>query len=332
MGAHDCSRVGALVRCSTVFLTLMWMGVSFATSAPLTALSADVRNPRPFGYVIGDRIEQRVTVHAPTGFAVVATSIPRAGRVDRWLQREPLRILRRARAGSTSYDISIDYQVVNVPEHLSNVELPELALQFSGAGQVLEQRIDAWPITIGPLTPSYVLSRAGLDVMRPDHEPPIIDTRPILGRIALWAVALAAVCLALAMSVFGVSFGQRARGPFARASRELEQLARLPASRTVFRQALQRLHRAFNETAGYTVFNEHLEPFLAGHAELAAHRTEIQRFFLCSQNTFFGEPREDIPATMVLADVVALALHCREAEYRSRTNRTRVSSHVPACL
>src|SRR5262245_39158016 len=98
MGAHDCSRVGALVRCATVILTLLWTGASFGTSAPSTALSGDGHNPRPFGYVIGDRIEQRLTVHAPAGFALVATSIPRAGRVDRWLQREPLRIRRRARA------------------------------------------------------------------------------------------------------------------------------------------------------------------------------------------------------------------------------------------
>jgi mxaA protein len=78
---------------------------------------------------------------------------------------------------------------------------------------------------------------------------------------------------------------------------------------------MQRLHRAFDETAGQAVFAGQLARFFALHGEFEGTRTEAERFFRISREEFFSDARPaqpDAPAS--LDAVLALARRCRDAE------------------
>lgn len=285
---------------------------AFAVLQAATATSATVTtvNPRPFGYVIGDRIEQRIVADAPAGFELVADTLPKAGRADIWLERQAPRLTTRHAGNGTRYEIALDYQIVNVPEQIRTIALPAIRVQFRSDGKTVEEAVAEWPITVAPITPEHVLSRAGLEEMRPDRAPLLIDTRGFALRISLYAAALAAVGGYYAFAWLGVPFLPRTRGPFARAARDLRRLVRTPRDRTAYRSALQRLHRAFDETAGRTVFAEQLERFFAEHPQLAGIRADAQQFFCDSQQEFFASGTG--PGS--LDELLVFARRCRDAE------------------
>jgi mxaA protein len=275
----------------------------------------EVRNPRPFGYVIGDRLEQQIVVEVPSVSRLVSTSLPNAGRATVWLQRQSPRVAIRRIGRANRYEIAIGYQVVNAPEQIRTIELPELNLRFTGATQSTEALVQPWPITVSPVTPPYVLSRAGLGDMRPDASPRLIETRTLLLRTLLWALGLAAIGAYVVVSRFGVPLLARRRGPFARALSDLRRLARGSPDETTQLRAMQRLHRAFDETAGHAVFAAQLARFFAVHGEFEGTRTEAERFFRISQEEFFGGTRPAHSGVSASLDaVLALARRCRDAE------------------
>jgi mxaA protein len=290
-----------------------------ATAAPAAEVREvphyDVRNPRPFGYVIGDRLEQHISVEVPSVLSLVTTSVPNAGRATVWLQRQSPRVAIRRTGGTNRYEIAVGYQVVNVPEQIRTIELPELHLRFAGASQSTEAVVQPWPITVSPITPPYVLSRAGLGDMRPDASPLLIETRTLLFRTLLWAIGLSALGTYVVISRFGVPYLARRRGPFARALSDLRRLARRSPDETTQLRAMQRLHRAFDETAGHAVFAGQLARFFALHHQFEGTRTEAERFFRISREEFFGEAhRAHSGASASLDAVLALARRCRDAE------------------
>jgi mxaA protein len=302
---------------------LVVMAAALGAIVPATIVAAetsatpriDVRNPRPFGYVIGDRLEQQILVEVPSALSLISASVPSAGRATVWLKRQKARIVRQRTGDTSRYDIAIDYQIVNVPEQVQTIEMPELRLRFAGAAQSTEAVVARWPIVVAPITPTYVLSRAGLGEVRPDATPPLIGTRSLRLRWVLWAILLAGIAAYGALDRFGLPYLRRRRAPFARAVSDLRRLARTSTDERTRRRAMQRLHRAFDETAGHAVFAEHLAGFFALHGELAGTRTEAERFFRISREAFFGGSTEAHPDASASLDVVlALARRCRDAE------------------
>ena len=87
---------------------------------------------------------------------------------------------------------------------------------------------------------------------------------------------------------FGSPFTRTARRPFARAYRDLRGIARSPFSPETFRAALQRLHRAFDESAGRTLFAEHLDAFFADRPGADGLRAATVDFFALSRGEFFA--------------------------------------------
>ncbi len=277
-------------------------------------IGVSVEQPRPFGYVIGDRLEQRITLSAPAGMSLDPRSLPRPGRTDLWLELSPPRLASDRHGGATRYRLRLDYQIVNVPEQVRTIDLPAIALVFIGHGTRETALVDEWPITVAPITPTYVLARAGLTEIRPDAPPPTLDAAPYRRLTLLWAAALIAVIAIMgAQRRGGLGIRQRAR-PFARAARDLRKLTRLPPETATYRRGLQRLHRAFDDAAGHAVFADRLAPLFAAHPELVGLRAHIERFYAASQREFFGSGS----SSASLQEVLALADRCREAEASAR--------------
>ncbi|MGH8301395.1 MAG: nonribosomal peptide synthetase MxaA, partial [Steroidobacteraceae bacterium] len=169
------ARGASLALAALAILVLPCSAAADEPAAAQPAIAVSAQQPRAFGYVIGDELEQRITLLAPAGFALDPKTLPRAGRTGLWLELAPPRLTSRRAGAGTRYRLTLDYQIVNAPEQVRTVELPELDLAFSGRGRRLEASVDEWPITIAPITPAFVLARAGLQRMQPDAPPVMPD-------------------------------------------------------------------------------------------------------------------------------------------------------------
>jgi mxaA protein len=294
---------------------LATFAVSHAEAQPAPAVEStsvlmSVQEPRAFGYVIGDKLAQRITLRAPAGFALDPKTLPRAGRKGLWLELAPPRLASDSVGGAGRYRLTLVYQIINVPDHVRTIELPELDLAFSGPGRHLTATVDAWPITISALTPTYILARAGLPQRQPDAQPTAPDPGTYMALTLLWAAAIIALAGGLALRRHGIHWIHRDTRPFAAAAHDLAKLSRLPPERATFRRGLQRLHRAFDAAAGRAVFGDRLALLFAARPELLALRPDIEEFYGASQREFFGAHAGDAN----LERVLGLARRCREAE------------------
>jgi mxaA protein len=82
-------------------------------------------------------------------------------------------------------------------------------------------------------------------------------------------------------------FLRKHNGPFARARRDINKLNEADSS-----AALRRLHRAFDETAGVSIFPQHLAEFFTRHPAFGDLQTDTQKFFTNSRLAFFSKHTE----------------------------------------
>jgi hypothetical protein len=107
-------------------------------------------------------------------------------------------------------------------------------------------------------------------------------------RLLLYAFVALGLCCYVAWRLGWVPRRLLARRPFARAAAEIR---RMRLDGTVERRATcaRRLHRAFDEAAGFAVASHSLERFFAVHPWSAALEGEIRDFFAASGRFFFAD-------------------------------------------
>ena len=258
------------------------------------AATAVVEQPRPFGYVVGDVVTQRVLLEiGGHGFAPAA--LPKAERVNVWLERRPARI--ESRPDGQRW-LALDYQVINAPQSLTTVILPAFDLQGAPDGATLG--IAAWPISVNALT------SGGSDELRPDRPAPAIATAPIRRQIAIWSSAFLAVAAAWLGWLAWRNWRAAAARPFAHALREMRRFDGTAP------EAWQALHRAFDQTAGRVVQTATLPALFERVPQLQSLRPEIEQFFAQSRKLFFGG---GLPADRMSAR--ALCAQLRRIEKRT---------------
>ena len=285
-------------------MTLRWLALGWwvAGAAHAATLQATTEEPRAFGYQVGDVVQRRITVEVPDGLVLDENSLPRPGARGTALE---LRALRKT-ASAQRLQIELDYQVFLSPAAVRTLELPSLTLRYDGAPRTQEMRIDSWPITVAPLVPVEVSPRTGLGELQPDAAPPLIDTNAQRWRLLGHGALLTALLSYLGVVYFGLPWWGAQRRPFALAWRELNR-----APSPSWREACQRVHAAFNQSAGEVLFEHGVDRFIAKQTALAPLRQDIVRFLRLSQREFFEDavPRAD-DATWLTGFVKC----CRDAE------------------
>lgn len=248
-----------------------------AARASVRAITPEVEAPRPFGYVIGDKVVQRIALEHE-GRRLTLREMPALERASNWLDRQDAQL--ETDAAGRQW-LRVEYQIINVPEELRAIELPVLDLATDGDNERLQTA--PTPLTVAPLTPEVVLARAGLEEIRPDLPAPHIDTAPYLRGLQT-ALTVGAVLLGLWLSL-AVARGVQARRalPFSRAQREI---GRLPADSP---ERWRRLHRALDDTAAQVVRAQDLQVLIARAPWLAPLESDLQRFFDASQARFFAD-------------------------------------------
>ena len=245
--------------------------------APFTgaAFAAEVEQPRPYGYLIGDLLTQRVRLRLE-GDPFEPARLPSPGRIGAWFERRAARIVRDARGERW---LAVEYQVINVPPLLATVQLPawKIAPRAGDRGLL----VDAAPIAIAPLAPP-AQDGDTIGALRPDRPAPLVDLAPIRRRIAGWSAALLATLAIWAAWLAWRDWRARTRLPFAQALRELGRIDdSLPA-------AWQVLHRAFDRTAGRATQTATLAALFERAPHLEALRPQIEQFYDQSAALFFG--------------------------------------------
>jgi mxaA protein len=248
-----------------------------------------VEEPRAFGYFLGDLLTRRIEVTIPQPYALTESRLPKVARVSAWLELDDV-VVRSSRSGSsTRYRIDLKYQIIDSPTQLQVAAMPAVELHFAGGGRSLEQDIGSLPIAIAPLAPGA--TRTGLAALRPARAPTLLDATATKVRLLLFSVGAAVLFAYLALVQFALPRLSGRRGPFATAHRTLRTLAATPASVARHQAALRAVHRAFDATAGFRVFGEQLEEFMALHPEFRGAQDPASTFFAVSRAAFFATDR-----------------------------------------
>ncbi|MGB7990218.1 MAG: nonribosomal peptide synthetase MxaA [Candidatus Methylophosphatis roskildensis] len=296
------------IRPKSLAATLALLAASANVNA---AIEVEAKPSRPFGYTIGDVVVQTLHLQVPAGQSLIESSLPREGRAGAWVERRAVDV--KPEAGG--WRIALTYQFINAPLELRTVALPPVKLQMRDGERTLDETLAESPVTLAPLTPAVVLARAGLEEMRPDVAPPLIDTTPQVRRLSAYALAAGLIGFAWAAWHFGFGLAGRRARPFARAERDLRRLLDRDAQPIARRDALRMIHRALDASAGSTVFAESLDAFFARRPRFAPAHDDVKRFFAASRAEFFGQA-QDAP-DFSSADLLALARQLKALERES---------------
>ena len=274
-------------------------------------LQATTREPRAFGYQVGDVVARSVTVHVPEGLVLDDTSLPQPGARGRAIELR--RVVRRdsSERGGRRHELTLDYQLMLSPPQPRTLELPTLTLRFQGQPRAQELRIEAWPVTVSPLVPVDVSPRRGLGELQPDTPPPL--HRHIgHARTGSSPMPWPACCcwLTCAYVYVGLPWWSQAHRPFTQAWRSLRDLRTDSAERR-WQKAFQQLHEALNRTAGEVVFEHGIDRFVGAHARFEPVRGDLLRFFQLSRRAFFAD---DALAAAERTWLIEFSRRCRDAE------------------
>jgi mxaA protein len=245
------------------------------------AQTLDTIEPRPFGHSVGDVLERRLLMDPRRDGKLDPASLPRPGRYGRWFQ---LRSVTPVPDGAR-----LDYQIVNTPAQPDQENLPSLSVRVIGLdGRAHDAQIGPFTVAMAPIAHfgSNEIVQAGN--MRPDLNPPPIDTSARRQRVFVYAAALIALATVQLAPALARRLGWRRAGPFVRALRALRR-RRLRGDEVATRSdALRCLHRALDEAAGATVALDNVEQLWLAHPWLAPARANVEALLADSRGAFFG--------------------------------------------
>ncbi|WP_428309955.1 hypothetical protein [Hydrocarboniphaga sp.] len=289
---------------------------------PMPANAADAvaaKNPafqvqaqmRDTGYVLGDRLEQRIDIRVPPGTRLIAESLPRLGRVNNWLELRELRVEPR-RGG---YTLQLGYQMFGAVESAMQLAVPPFTLRFDQAAHTptpTTVTIAAQPFYQSPVLPASLgdadrVPRATLPPVR------IAGTRwPLAALASLIASLLLALYLAWAYDRLPWSPGKP--GPLTLLLRDLRSRRALAPDAATYRALLRQLHAALNRSAGQTLYLDNLPLLFAQAPHLQPLQAEFDSLFQHSRRVFYGAAGDadgngDWPTSRVL-DLCRRARDC----------------------
>lgn len=282
--------------------------------APAAVESLTVTTPRQFGYVIGDLIEQRVSLVLRPGFELDPASIPAPGRSTRWLSLNEAVLDGKTRDGNSHHSIVLRYQVVNAAPTVVGAGTPPASLRIIGPEGDLPVVVPAWGFTIGPIVEPEERPPGTRPDIRPALAPGPIPTTARTIRVgALGLLAAGLLALVVWRHLRG-RLGWFASGPFEHACRRLERGVRDRPAPGAYADALVVVHAAFNSTAGRAVFAHELAHFFTEHPRFEPLREPIEALFAESSALFYGPDAESRSCAQSLEPLRALCRACRDIE------------------
>lgn len=259
-----------------LLILILLSGCSGLSRQPISRF--ELQTPRPFGYLIGDEIRHRVVVETGSDMSLNPNSVPRQGKVNRWLN---LNMVKIETGGDTVIDLV--YQVFYAPNEVKMLAVPGFNLQFNQAGKSVEQAVPAWNFTLSPLKELAVRKNAGgLNYMRPDALPTPLPTQA--QRLGIYAsLTLVLFTAGYLAYLYGYFPAWPKRRIFKRAAGELSRLSERELER-----GLAVIHHALNTLNGRPLFNHRLRDFYQAHPEYRGAAESMEWFFNFSNQVLFA--------------------------------------------
>ncbi|WP_198245673.1 nonribosomal peptide synthetase MxaA [methane-oxidizing endosymbiont of Gigantopelta aegis] len=287
-----------------IIVLLSAAACSQSINEPITFFQ--VQTPRPFGYVIGDEIKQRILIETRPGLVLQRSSLPARGAVNRWLDLKRIDIDKTTTGTGVRYRIDLTYQLFYAPLEVKMLELPSFTLQFKQFGHVIEKKVPGWHFTAAPLRELAVRKEDGKEYMRPDAPAPLLDSRSLRNRLI---ISLAIVLGALFYLAW--LYGRLRFLPQYRVFKvPCQQLARYSAGDLT--RMLNIMHGALNQLNGKPLFQHQLADFYQRFPHYQSLDDELNWFFDYSNQHFFdsspkgGKKESD--------KIKALCRHCLQIE------------------
>lgn len=268
-------------------------------------LQLDISQPRSFGYHIGDRLAREITLKLRQPYQLNQKALPAAGRWSEFLSLEAPTVTSAPCDNATCYSLRFDYQVVNVGSEAQSVAVPDHTLEYSDGKETLKALIPATRISVTPLRGRDETTLESAEMPRPL---PFKAT-------TLWLCAgVFALSLVGLVTLYAGLPRWRAARPFALAERALRDAARRGWHDADYELALRAVHRAFNDTAGRTVFADALASFFAEHRAFASVATPVTEFYTRSRAHFFAAPNTPPAPRYSAQELIRLVKRCRDIE------------------
>ena len=259
-----------------LILVLSLLGCSSSIDEPVSYFT--VETPRPFGYVNGDEIPQRIVLETRSGISLQAGGLPAKGQINRWLNLNQVTVKQTGQR----YEIDLRYQVFYAPLEVKSLTLPGFTLQFSQGEKSVSKNVPAWSFTLSPLRELVARQTGQGEYMRPDSPPPLLaNTQAWYGLAA--SLTVAALIAAYLGYLYGCFPGMLRRTLFKQALRKLAGL-----SKTDMAQALTIVHHALNRLNGKPLFYTQLSEFYLRNPEYQQLSPQIDWFFNFSNRYFFS--------------------------------------------
>ena len=286
-------------------------GVSPLAEAAVDALA--VSTPRPFGYVIGDTFEHRISLVLEPGFDLDPASIPEPGRAGRWLTLDRTALESEAGSGSTRHAIVLRYQIVNAAGSLTGAGTPPVSLRIVGPEGDLPVVIPAWGFTVGPVVAPEERAPGRRPDLRPALPPAPYPTDARTARVAVLGLAALVLIVLIVRERLAWRLAANRAKHFDRAYRRLGRLAKDSPS-GAYPDALVQVHAAFNATAGRAVFEHDLARFFDEHPRFEPLRTRIEALFTESARLFYGRDADPAASGERIDRLRDLCRACRDLE------------------
>ncbi|MDI1293609.1 MAG: nonribosomal peptide synthetase MxaA [Methylobacter sp.] len=289
-----------------LLLVLSLLGCSCSGSIDEPVSYFNVETPRPFGYVNGDEIPQRIVIETRSGISLQPGSLPGKGQINRWLNLNRVTI----KQSGQRYQIDLLYQVFYAPLEVKSLTLPGFTMQLSQGEKSISQNVPAWTFTLSPLRELVVRQSEQGEYMRPDSPPPLLtDTQALYGLAASLSVAV--LIAAYLGYLYGCYPNMLRRTLFKQALRKLAGLSKADMER-----ALTIVHHALNSLNGQPLFSNRLDDFYRRNPQYLQVSSQLAWFFNYSNRYFFSDGM--IAVAQDLQQLKDLCEQCRKIERGSR--------------
>jgi len=287
-----------------LIMVLSLLGCSGSIDEPVSYFN--VETPRPFGYVNGDEIPQRIVIETRSGISLQTSSLPAKGQINRWLNLNQVTV----KQSGQRYQIDLLYQVFYAPLEVKSLTLPGFTVQLSQGEKSISQNVPAWTFTLSPLRELVARQSEQGEYLRPDSPPPLLaNTQALYGLSA--SLTVAALTAAYLGYLYGCFPNRLRRTVFKRALRKLAGL-----SKTDMEQALTIVHQALNSLNGQPLFLNRLGEFYRRNPQYLQINSQLAWFFNYSNRYFFSDGM--IAVAQDLQQLKELCEQCRKIERGSR--------------
>lgn len=280
-------------------------GTQAAKPPVIEILQLDNPN-RSTGLQVGDLLERRLLVKVAQPYQLAASALPLKGELHDGIELADIHLEKQAAEAATLYTLSMRYQVFATATTPAILQLPAMQIALNGGPEALTIKVPAWRFWFSPLAVADIrLAKAALQPQAPPSPLPLSEDYLYL------AVAIGLLIAGLGGLIYVHAEGRWLPfmgGAFARAYRQIRRLPRSPQHET---QALLRLHQAFDQVYGASLFTAGIDDFIAGHPQFRPARDDIATFFSRSGQRLFSGRSTD---ARLFDELLALARRLRHCE------------------